>query len=143
MDDPPAQQTLLTSGKLWLAVLAIYWISLFTATHVPSDFPGVPGDGWDKLMHFGAFAVLGALAAIVLRTASVSPTKKWILCAWLTIVVYAALDEWTQSFVGRDASVFDWLADAAGGTCGLAGVTWQFGRSAGCPSELTNNRGQS
>jgi VanZ family protein len=115
---------ILANRKLWLAALVVYWLTIFAATHAPSDFPGLPSDGWDKLVHFSAFAVLGALVALAWPAVSKRFGKKQLLSAWIAIAVYAALDEWTQSFVGRDASVFDWLADAAGAAVGLAIANW-------------------
>ena len=41
------------------------------------------------------------------------------------IAVYAALDEWLQSFVGRDMDLRDWLADMAGATATIALLEWK------------------
>ena len=47
--------------------------------------------------------------------------------AWAIAAVYAASDEWHQSFVpGRTADSADWLADAAGALAG-AGACWAWG----------------
>ncbi len=70
-----------------------------------------------KLAHFGAYAVLGFLAA----RAFVSSSQRWLQKHWISasailIVAYALLDEFHQSFVSsRTASIFDCLIDIAGG----------------------------
>jgi VanZ family protein len=33
-------------------------------------------------------------------------------------LIYAALDEWTQPFIGRTCELLDWLADAGGAIVG-------------------------
>jgi VanZ family protein len=45
-------------------------------------------------------------------------------------MIYAGLDEWTQSFVGRHASAWDWMADAIGAFLGLALFAWLGSRMA-------------
>jgi VanZ family protein len=118
-----------TKGRtLWLLLLVGYWLVLFAATHVPSDFPAVPSAQWDKVAHFVAYALLGAGFAMAWQLASGRLTLRQLLTTWIVVVVYGALDEWTQSFVGRDTSFFDWMADAAGAAAGLtmfARLRWQ------------------
>jgi VanZ family protein len=123
-------------SAIWRAALVVYWLILATATHVPSDFPGVPSDGWDKLVHFGAFAVLAVLLAAAWQATAGPRTMRHSLSAWIVMIGYAALDEWTQSFVGRDASLFDWLADACGAAAGLAIFAWWWRRSATAADEV-------
>ena len=93
--------------------LAGYWIALFIATHLP---PGnVPTTGInDKVQHFGAYAILATLLTVV--------SKRHDYRGFFMIVgiclTYGALDEWTQTFVGRDCELLDWLADGAGAIAG-------------------------
>jgi VanZ family protein len=51
------------------------------------------------------------------------PWLVWLALAWLGL--YAALDEWTQSFVGRGTDVQDWLADMLGIMAVLAVLEWR------------------
>jgi VanZ family protein len=74
-----------------------------------------------KLAHFSEYAVLALLAA---RAFIPSPRKwlsrRWLLSAFLLVVVYALLDEYHQSFVPtRTPSIWDSLIDTAGGTTAL------------------------
>lgn len=88
------------------AILALGWAALiFAASSRPGSQVGLPPP-WDKLAHFGAYAVLAGLLA----RSGLSPWTAFTLA-----VLYGAGDEWHQSFVpGRDASAADLLADAAG-----------------------------
>jgi VanZ family protein len=91
----------------------------------------VPGDYWDKVVHFSAFAVLAALFATAWQLASGGRlTFRHLRAAWVLLIIYGALDEWTQTPFGRDASVFDWLADAAGAAVGLVVFVWIRNRHA-------------
>jgi VanZ family protein len=103
----------------WLIVLIGYWLALFVATHLPRNAPRLPGNPPDKLLHFAAYAGLGALVATVLHLAIGRLTLRHLGMAWLAIAAYGALDEWTQVSVGRDASIGDWLADVIGAAIGV------------------------
>ena len=82
---------------------------------VPS--PSIPiGLPLDKPVHFGMFAVLGALLALGLHRARIEASLAWPLLAGMLI---GALDELHQRSVpGRSADWRDFLADAAG--CAIA-----------------------
>jgi VanZ family protein len=74
----------------------------------------------DKVMHFGAYGVLGLCLAFATHQSAVAP---WI--GALLGVLYGASDEIHQSFVGgRTPDVFDWVADAAG----VLLATWLYTR---------------
>ncbi len=80
----------------------------------------------DKIAHFIAYAVLSFSVALWVSHTS------WSAAFWryaFVVVLFAAgygiLDEFHQSFVpGRDASVFDWLADLTGAVMGI--IFYQF-----------------
>lgn len=101
---------------------AIAWLS-----HGPLP-PGV-GLIPDWLGHVGAYAFLAATCAYGttrgfearLRT----PGRAWT--GALIAVVYGALDEWHQSFVGRHMSSADWLGDAFGAAivAAVLGFLWR------------------
>lgn len=117
----------------WLpiALLASYWLLLFTGTHVPPEFPGLPPAGYDKIVHFFSFAVLAGLMAIAWR-AIWGRLPIWsAMAAWLIVVSYAAGDEITQPWFRRSCDIYDWRADASGAAVGLALVyCWQLLRNA-------------
>jgi VanZ family protein len=110
---------ILKDYRLWQWLLATYWLSLFVATHWPKQYLGLPGGNVDKFIHFSAFALLALLAVATWEVAAGRLTPTHLVCMWIVLAVYAALDEGTQRAVGRDASMGDWLADAIGVAAGL------------------------
>lgn len=101
--------------------LAAYWIFIFTATSVSVDTLPTPRVS-DKLLHFGAFAVLGFLLDLAAR---VQKKNVWIsanhfVFTYVVILFYGAFDEIHQYFIpGRMADYMDWLADMAGAAFGV------------------------
>ncbi len=99
----------------WAALL--FGLSSLPAGSTPTSPFSFPGD--DKVVHAGAYAVLGGLLRVALgRTGP----------AVALAAAYGASDEFHQAFVpGRDADVFDWLVDVAGAVLGaaLAARTWR------------------
>jgi len=77
-----------------------------------------------KLGHLSEYAILGLLVLRALKHARPSAPGKW---SWqaagvtlLVAAVYAATDEWHQSFVpGRTAALGDVLIDSSGAAVGL------------------------
>jgi VanZ family protein len=92
----------------------IYWLSDQETLPTPQLF-----ENQDKLIHFGAYFVMGLLAWRGFRHLIKSP----IQLALFSIVfcsLYGISDEWHQSFVvGRVSDVIDWLADTSGATAGV------------------------
>ncbi len=119
----------------WIRVslLAGYWITIFTSTHLPGRFvQGVVSN--DKMAHFCGFAGLAFLLAWVL--APFRPSRRVIVVTFLVAITYAAMDELTQTLVpNRGADIHDWYADAAGSMIGIFAymVSWVFA------SELCSN----
>jgi VanZ family protein len=98
-------------------LLVIYWIAVFTGTHLPKVH--IPGpQNTDKVIHFGAFTVLAFLMAWAIPTRMGQPNWNVLISA-AVCMSYAAFDEFTQIPVGRTADLNDWLADCAGITFGL------------------------
>lgn len=93
---------------------ALLWAAIIFALSSRSTLPTGLGGGLDKVAHFGAYAVLGALLA--------HGALAWGLrLGWPLVLglAYAASDEFHQSFVpGRHSDVADWLADALGVAAG-------------------------
>jgi VanZ family protein len=113
------------------ALLAGYWLALCVATHLPPEFPGLPPEGYDKIVHFSSFAGLAALLALA-WWALWSRLPIWsAVAAWLIIVSYAAGDEITQPWFRRTCDIYDWRADALGAATGISLVYgWQMWRNA-------------
>ncbi|MBC8216959.1 MAG: VanZ family protein [Planctomycetes bacterium] len=65
----------------------------------------------DKPVHFLAYGIITFLFVISLKK---SPTVLSVLFVFLAISVIGAVDELTQPFVGRTASIVDLAADILG-----------------------------
>jgi VanZ family protein len=123
-------------------LLAVYWLAIFIATHLPKV--GLPNiTNIDKVLHFGVFSILAFLMAWAIPTQMRRP--RWnVLVAAVVCVSYAAIDEFSQIPVGRQADVMDWLADVAGVTFGLTvyliSRTLLWRRQGFSPVELSTTR---
>jgi VanZ family protein len=92
----------------WLPALA--WAALIFSLSAEPALPAPEVPYFDKVAHFGAYAVLGACLAFAVHRS----TLPLALAVFLG-VAYGASDEIHQMFVpGRSPDVFDWVADAAG-----------------------------
>ena len=105
-------------AAIWVAVL--FFLSEIDGTSGLSW-----GFGWDKVLHFLLYLILGATLAWGWdRTRRRVP--HWAVVS--VGVVYGLVDEWHQSFVpGRSPSLGDALADLAGTVAGfalVAGLLW-------------------
>jgi len=101
----------------WGALLAymgvIFYLSHQSTLPVPMAFPNQ-----DKLMHFGAYAILGALASHAFTGAGLRGALWWAIAF---ASAYGVSDEFHQSFVpGRSVDFFDWVADTLGAAAGTA-----------------------
>ena len=98
---------------LFLYCLFIYWLSDQPILPVPSLF-----SFQDKILHAGAYFIMGVLAWRSFKHLLTKP----IILALLSVTfcsLYGISDEWHQSFVvGRFSDIADWLADTSG--AGLA-----------------------
>lgn len=107
------------------ALLAVAWAAaIFWASSRPHPFPFVPEGllAHDKLLHLGAYAVLGALVLGWLRGTRLGPTRALVVAA-LVATVYGASDEWHQAHVpNRTADPRDLAADAVGALAGAAAL---------------------
>jgi VanZ family protein len=94
---------------LLLYCTLIYWLSDQQTLPTPDLF-----ENQDKLIHFGAYFVMGLFAWRSFKHLISTP----IILALFSIIfcsVYGAFDEWHQSFViGRVSDAVDWLADTSG-----------------------------
>lgn len=117
MNDAPAHTRagLVQRWKwLWRALAPLYAATLFTLTHLPPSRlpPTIPVS--DKLEHFGAYAMLAAFVWLAAGTFGWTRHAACAPVAFLAIAAFSAIDEVTQPWVGRDASLYDWFADLGG-----------------------------
>jgi VanZ family protein len=109
--------------------LGTYWVGLFILTSIPGrSLPSVRIS--DKLVHFGAYFLLGGLFLIAARIQGRFHflSRRPIVCALVIILLYAALDEWHQQLIpGRDGSIGDWAADLIGTVAGIFFAYFSFG----------------
>lgn len=80
----------------------------------------------DKVLHAAMYSGLGWTVARALLLTGRS-TAGALCLAILAAAGFAGLDEWHQSWVGRDAALGDWAADAAGLLLGLGLFLWRRG----------------
>jgi VanZ family protein len=97
---------------------ALLWALLLLWVGGSTDLPTMPSvRHLDKVMHFGAYGVLGALLGASWIRAGRRPWWGLLMGAAL---LFGALDEYRQSWTpGRDAEVADWFADALGASTGF------------------------
>lgn len=102
--------------------LVVYWPVMFASTHwpkleIPLETPAIP---FDKLAHFGMYALLGCLCLVAVRlippgSESARPILshwRWWLGVPAVLVAYAVFDELTQPLFARDADPLDLIADS-------------------------------
>lgn len=97
----------------WLIIATLFTATVIFLTHIPEDVtPSVLQIGClDKLAHIFVYGVITFLFVLSLRTC---PNMFSILILFFAILALGAIDELTQPFVNRTASLTDWLADIAG-----------------------------
>jgi VanZ family protein len=106
--------TLLRRTDPWLAPLALMALIFFFSAQPDLDSGlGLIDSIGRKLIHFAEFALLALLWWRALR--SRFDDRRAALAAFVVTALYAASDEFHQSFVeGRAGSPLDWLIDCAG-----------------------------
>ncbi len=110
-------------SRVSLGLLAAAWAAaIFWASSQPNPLPFLEPDllSHDKLLHAGAYALLGGLLAGALGRGRLAGVRG-VVAAALLATAYGATDEWHQSHVpGRDADPADLAADALGAIAGAA-----------------------
>jgi VanZ family protein len=100
---------------LWAAVI-------FRLSAIPGDeLPPLAGWNFDKLVHAGVYAVLGALSWLgARRTFARGRGPAWqLLIAAICAAIYGITDELHQMFTPhRSPDAFDVMADTVGGLIG-------------------------
>lgn len=114
------------AGRRILWGLALAWAGLiFHESSQSRPLPFLPDAIFthDKLLHLGAYAVLGALLAGALARTRVGALPRAAVVAALLVSAYGVSDEWHQSYVpGRTADPWDWAADTLGGAAGATAM---------------------
>lgn len=92
-----------------------YWVLMFAATHIPKlPTDRIPVPHGDKLLHILLYFGLTLLGGCA-RWSENRRMPTGSLLGWAVVFsTYGVIDEVLQPFVGRSASVFDWLADLLG-----------------------------
>lgn len=108
-------------GLFWALLLFLYCSLIFFLSHQPAlPVPHV-FDMQDKLIHGAAYGLMAGLFWRAFHP-HLAVTKLAIVTV-LFCSLYGFSDEWHQSFIeGRQADVFDWLAD----TLGAFLLTWML-----------------
>ena len=92
--------------------LAALWLAAFIGTHIPAErVPELHAS--DKILHAAGYAVLATALWLVLAADGIGRARR-IAVALSVLIFYAAMDEATQPWVNRSASIADWLADGTG-----------------------------
>jgi VanZ family protein len=106
-------------AKFTKTALAVYWLALVLATHLPpsADVPAIETS--DKLLHGLAYMILGFLVVAAWELSVGRLNGRHLVVAWLAVVAWAAMDEITQIPVGREGDFWDWTADATGAAIGI------------------------
>ncbi|HUE73823.1 MAG TPA: VanZ family protein [Pirellulaceae bacterium] len=92
---------------------------MFAGTHLDISFSGpeIPAVEGDKVLHFVAYA---GLAFLWLVAAATFGRVTWVMYLLVMIgaALYGAVDEITQSMVGRHMDIADWRFDVMGAAIG-------------------------
>jgi len=111
----------------WLAIAG--WMALIFFFSSQPQLPSAPDPWADLIFKKGAHFTVYAVLAVLFRRGLPPSRWSWALSLVLT-VLYAASDEWHQSFVpGRHPQLTDVLIDVCGATTGLW-IFWRIERRA-------------
>jgi VanZ family protein len=84
-------------------------ITLFLGAEKVADVPLFPPP-FDKVMHFTYYGVMAAFLAHAVGA-------RWLWVPLILVPLVGVADEWNQLMIaGRDASIWDWIADGMGAT---------------------------
>jgi VanZ family protein len=106
------------------------WV-LSSDTDPPKIFPWLV-QGFDKVIHAGLYAVLGAIVSLGMRRSG-KPVSPWAQCfvPILFAGLYGLSDEIHQVYVpNRTFDLGDLFADVAGATLAQAGLCFAYWRGA-------------
>jgi VanZ family protein len=95
----------------WLTLL-MYLCVAVTLTHMAHP-PQEMEHFWDKELHACGYAAYGTLLYIALGLTWPRVRFMWLVPI-LIMAAFAAADELTQPYFGRDCDIHDWMADMVG-----------------------------
>ncbi len=100
--------------------VVLYWILLFTATHIPLKKGTLP-QGTDVPLHFIAYAGLSFLLTWWLSLKWDKLTLKRLIAVFVGVSLFGVVDELLQGIpiLQRQPSVDDWVADSVGALLGI------------------------
>lgn len=106
----------------WLPVLA--WMSVILWFSSQSNLPHAQDPLLEiivkKSAHAGEYAILGLLLVRAFAQGAIATPRRAVAFAWIVALLYAASDEFHQSFTpGRTPSPVDVLIDTSGVTIAL------------------------
>jgi VanZ family protein len=105
----------------WVLTI-IYWCGLFGLTHLPVPrLPIVPIK--DKTAHFVSYGVLATALFLSIRFSTDRPPARIAITVLAILLIYGAIDEWTQLLVNRTCEMADWHADASGAAVAVVLMT--------------------
>lgn len=106
--------------QYWLPII-IFCAVIFYQSSKPSPQEMPSFFGMDKLLHFTAYGLLGAMMMRAIGASfPAQPTWRLILFSIMAASLYGVGDEIHQSFViFRDGDVFDAIADLCGSVAGV------------------------
>lgn len=94
----------------------IFWLSSRTSIPSPMFF-----NHQDKVMHTGAYFIMGILAWRFFKL--YFNNRRTVIISLCFCSLYGISDEWHQSMVpGRDADVWDWAVDTLGASIALIAI---------------------
>ncbi len=99
------------------------WTGAFAATHIPARYiPSQIAGLGDIVLHGIGFLGLSSWLILTMAAFGVKPVKR-ILFVLLVMMIYGALDEYTQQFFGRSTELKDWLTDTTATVVSL--ILWE------------------
>jgi VanZ family protein len=104
----------------WLPLIGYCWLIYIQSSYPsPEELPSFEFS--DKLLHFGAYAVMGILFYRAYQTLAVRRNIPLLmLISMISAALYGISDEIHQSFVpSRNGSISDVIADVFGAICGV------------------------
>ncbi|MEW5701987.1 MAG: VanZ family protein [Candidatus Zixiibacteriota bacterium] len=126
----PTNRMARVSTRVFRLLAVVYAIVVIVVSSWPRlRLPAIPIGNLDKVAHFGQYLILAYLVGRGWAYDVPSHRRLVSLTAVAIVVVFAGLDEYHQAWVpGREADVFDWLADLSGIMVGFtigSGLLWR------------------
>jgi hypothetical protein len=112
------------SPRFWKFACA-WALLIFVLSSIPgAAFPASKLFSYDKLLHAGVYAVLGAFCFMAIPRRWSQKTSVLVVISGALTTLYGFTDEFHQIFVpGRSSDLRDVLADCLGGFVGALGAS--------------------